>query len=344
MMLTGNNCSSFTDREKNRILYINGITAICSSACCSIAVILLLVKRLYSFFIYRLAMYQVLGSLFQGFSQVLVLMLINYRDDLYYKVSCDIMGFLLEYSMWVKLLFTVWLTFHLFSYVVFFKNLKNLEWLYLSSSIFFPLLFVWIPFTHHGYGVSGAWCYIRSWKSNCSSDKYTEGIVEQFALYYGPATIALAINLIIIIVMFVVLVCRARKTTQMSESHSLLTSKDKKLEALKQLLPLLAYPLIYFSLMIFPLVNRTYMALSSNISVALLTLHAVAQAVMGFFAGLALILHIVIVQFKLRGRQATTEEDHFSTFSGVTPFTSGAVTRFSLPNETDVESSKDCVQ
>ena len=209
-----NGCNNtFLPHQKSTILLANGIAAMCSCASCMIALLLLAVLRLYKSFIYRLAMYQILGSLFHGFSMALVLMLLNYNSEvLYYQVICKLTAFLMAYSIWVILLFTVWLTFHLFIYVVFFKDLKRLEWLYISSSVLLPILFVWIPFIHDSYGVSGAWCFIRSWDDDCATRKYTKGIAEQFALYYGPATVAMVVSVTEIAVILVVVVKRASQS------------------------------------------------------------------------------------------------------------------------------------
>lgn len=337
------NITQLNQTQQNNILLANGITALFSVVSCIIGVSMVIALRLYKHFIYRLASYQVLGSLFQGTAMALVLVLIDYDEEkLQYRVACKITAFLIEYSLWVKLIFTIWLTFHLFAYVVFYKNLKKLEYLYLFSPMLFPLLFVWIPFIDGSYGVSGAWCYIRSWNDNCATNKYDPGIIEQFVLYYGPATAALIVNIIIIIFMIVIMLRRVRVDLDVRIQHSESTSltstalRNKKVEVLKQLVPLLAYPIIYFTLLIFPLTNRIYMAKANSLDPPLIMAQAVAQSSMGFFAGLALILHITFIQIKNRHRRAE-ESLPPRTVSGVTPYSSGAMTNYSLLKETDVD-------
>ncbi len=103
------------------------------------------------------------------------------------RISCHAVGVLKVYSMWVKLLFTLWLMFHLFCYVVLLKNLNKLEWLYITSTISFPLVcIVWIPFIDDNYGLSGGWCFIHMYKDDCATVKNKEGIAEVFALFYIP--------------------------------------------------------------------------------------------------------------------------------------------------------------
>ena len=345
------NGSTFSRSAKDRILLFDGVTGLCSTACCLGAVLLVVSLRLYKHFVYRLATYQVLASMFLSFAEGLSLMLYKYNGDLlYYRVSCKMTAFLLEYGDWLKLFFTNWLTFHLFSYVVFFKNLKRLEWLYISSSVLGPLLFAWIPFIHNSFGLSGAWCFIRSWQDDCATKNYKEGIVEQFVLYYGPGIALLILNMIAIGVMFTVMLRRAWKSSAPvpKESQPLKISAasktNQKHEVLKQLLPLLAYPIMYFALLFFPMVNRIYMAISSATNESLIIVQAVTQASKGFFAGLVLILHIAMVHLKrrkvkVRAVAAPCVSDHLSTKSEATPYTSGAITTFPLPNETDVENT-----
>ena len=330
---------SFSPEQRSKLLFAYSGTGMGSAVVCAVAMVMMGVMRLYKHFIYRLAVYQVLGSFLQAFSMGLVLTTLDYDDKLlYYRVACNLTAFFQQYSMWVKLLFTSWLTFHLFSYVVFFKNLKRLEWLYISSSVLGPLLISWIPFIHHSYGLAGAWCYIRSWKDDCPTEKYSEGIVEQFGLYYGPAALSLLVNIIAIGVMVVVMLWRARKSVQSTELQSLVGARDQYVEVLKQTLPLLIYPVIYFTLLLIPLSNRFYMAVSSSNNYGYVFAHAVAHPLMCFFAGLVLIIHMCyVLRWRSRGRPTESNADYPATFSGITPYTSGAITNYSVPIESDFD-------
>ena len=122
-----NKCNLSVD-QRDTILYAMGIPAIFSTVLCMVAILAVVLLGLSKLFIYRLTMYQVLGSLCQSFSMAFQFSLFRYSGDLlYYRVICRAVAFLLQYSLFMKLMFTVWLTIHLFSYVIFFKNLKSLE-------------------------------------------------------------------------------------------------------------------------------------------------------------------------------------------------------------------------
>ena len=328
--------------QKNGALLLYGCPGAFSVLCCMFAISMVIILKLYKYFIYRLAMYQVLASLFQSLIYASTLMLLNYNStQLYCRVICQVTAFFLVYAPFIKLMFTCWLTFHLFCYVVFLKNFKRLEWLYISSSLLIPLFLASVPFITKSYGMSGAWCYIRSWNNDSDSK---EGIAEQFSFYYGPATLFLILSVIAIVIMIAVMVYRAHKSvhSRSGENQPLTSDRNQKVKVIKQLLPLLAYPIIYFMLLIFPLTNRIYMAASGSkdSNVILLRAHAVSGGLMGTFAALVLVIHICVMKSTKFGKRISSEEDHLSTFTGVTPYTSGAVTKFSLPNESDVDIAK----
>ncbi len=87
----------------------------------------------------------------------------------------------------------------------------------------------------------------------------------------------------------------------LSENESLLPEQNEaNRKVLKQLLPLLAYPIIYFTLMLFPLINRLYDAFGNSTGFALIVTQGATIAIMGFFAGLALMVHIGCLNFMNR--------------------------------------------
>lgn len=335
---------TFSEEQKRQLLYVTGFTGIGSVLCCAIAISMVLLFRLCTRFAYRLATYQVIGSLFWSISCGLVLLQLNYDPTSESsRVSCHVVAFLLEYTMWVKLGFTLWLTFHLFCYVVLLKNLKWLEWLYIASSVFFPLVFiVWIPFIHDDYGIAGAWCFIRVWKGDCATEKYDEGIAETFALFYGPIVVSLGLNAIAVITMVIVMVRRACGNNGSDEKEPLLVEQNRaNVNALKQLLPLLAYPVIYFTLVLFPVINRLYDAFGNSTGFSLIITQGATIAIMGFFAGLALIIHICclnLVQSTSKSK-ARKETDNLASRNPSSTYANMSTTKtwFSLKRESEVD-------
>ena len=322
-------------------LYVNISLAIPSVLACVVALSLAFLLRLYKHFTYRLAMYQVFGSLSWDASIVLSFSEFSDPYSVFYHVMCKLVAFLLVFSMLMKLMFTLWLTFHLFCYVVFFKNLKRLEWLYITSSVFLPLLMSVIPFIHNNYGVAGVWCFVREEKDDCTSNR--DGIIEIFALFYGPIVVSLILSVLAIVIMIVVMVRRAyvNSNTQL-EKEPLVSSRSTAKTLVKQLLPLLAYPIIFFTLVLIPVVDRLVDVAAKHRNYGLILAHGIAAPVMGFFAGLALFVHILC----LRHRNGCTIQGYEETDTvlvasvGIsTRVSPSSNTRYSLKAESEVDIS-----
>ena len=130
---------------------------------CLLAAILVHRLKLYTKLVYRLALYQVLSALGMSSVSIMEVMFINYDDspNIYGRI-CKAIGFLLVYTEWIKLLFTMWVTFHLFCFAVLYKNLKKLEVLYVVTSLLVPAVIAIVPLVTQAYGISsdGDICYI----------------------------------------------------------------------------------------------------------------------------------------------------------------------------------------
>ena len=166
-------------------------------------------------------------------------------------------------------------------------------------SVFYivPLLYSWIPFIHNSFEVAGVWCWIRDWKDDCATEKYLERIIEQFALWYGPLFISLTISVAAVLIILIVLTQRAYahrnlKIECLVENHK----QNQNKQAIKELLPLSTYPVIFYVFTLFSLSDRIYSSISSNASFELALVHSITTSLWGFCSSLALIL--VIRQLK----------------------------------------------
>ena len=293
--------NTFSKEQIDQILIALSSTGTASMLTCFTGVLIVMILKLYKKFAYRLATYQVLAALFFSFTLSLELMALHYDSkSVFSRRACEAVGFLTQYSTWVKLMFTACLTFHLFCLAVFFKNFQKLETVYIFVSVLSPLLHAWIPFINDSFGISGAWCWIRGWKNDCAKEKYTPGLIEQFALWYGPFFLVALIDALAIILMVTVLMLRAflekRNSRSQSSEPLLVRKRDQKKEALRQLMPLLIYPLLFLVLIVFAMVDRVYGAVAKTASYPLAIIHAVFGLSWGFFAGLALILHLCLLR------------------------------------------------
>ena len=227
---------------------------------CFTSVVLVFVFKLYIYFVHRLALYQVLAALFSGLALTLELLFLIFRkDDEKNHWLCETVGFLTLYFSWVRLLFTAWLVVHLFCQAVLHKDPqrdhKCYEVLCVVISFMFPLLFTWIPFVNKDYGPAGAWCWIKNWNNNCIDNLSIVGIAEQFVLWHGPAMFFSVVESIAIIVIVLrLLFCYQPSNVPTGSARPLMelprNLAQKRRKALNELLPLLAYPILFCLLLI----------------------------------------------------------------------------------------------
>ena len=314
------------------ILTLVSTLGVASVLLCTMAIVLVLVLRLYRSLVYRLAAYQVLAALLYGIVCSFEMYASGYNET-NLNVStplCKATAFFMIYFVWVKLMFTACVTAHLFFFAVFYRNLKKLEPLYVLSSVLVPVVISVIPFTTGSYGRAGAYCWIQNWKNNCPQNVSDAGVAMQFTVWYGPAFFVLLGDLVAVVVMVTVLV---RRALNKSQQHK---------EVLTQMLPLFAYPVTYILLLVVPIATRVYTALPNNDTTADRTLLALTGACMslwGLAAGAALLVHICVmknhkhhsehvhvkVQYESLTEEATTIEGG----------TSDAYTFYEAPREDD---------
>lgn len=284
------NNSSCNGLSQSSLIIASSINGV-SMVVCVLAIILLCVLKLYRKPVYRLALYQVLVA--SSYASVFVASIIfidYYAHPDIYEPLCVTFAFWNMYFIWTKLLLTVCVSFHLFVFAVLNKNLSRLEPLYVVFSLFVSAVISVVPFMTRSYGLSGSYCWIQEWKNNCNSEVLRAGVIEQFALWYVPSMVILTIASTAMVIMVIVLVYRANVRRGMNNQHW---------QALKQLLPLSAYPILFFVFDVPTCVNRAYGTRSdvpTNIRDLLSVLDAIS--VMGFSLspGVILVVHVVVAK------------------------------------------------
>lgn len=257
---------------------------------CLFAVALLCTLKLHSKTIYRLSLYQVLPAsalAIQSIGQIFLLDR-SVSSEAGVHSACKVFAFLFLYIEWVKLLFVVWAAFHVFCFAVFYKNLKRLEILYVTTSLIIPAGIASVPFATNTYGPSQSWCWIEVWKDNCpGGDLLKNGVIEVLGLWYGPAVGTLGIVSVAMICMIIILLYRAfiRRS---------LTGQNWRM--IKQFLPLVSYPILFFLFLLPQLILRFYYSgsmTSEQNKVFSLGLIA-CSAGWSLSAGVAVIAHVLL--------------------------------------------------
>ena len=306
-------CSISTDNDKLNncpILLLMSSVGAAAIVVCLVALIMAFKFKLHKFLIHRLAIYQILSATLYSIVCVMEVIFIKYRyDNDSYHIPCIIEGFMLEYTLWIKLMFTFCLTFHLFCLSVFHAMFARLEVFYVLTSVFGPLLFIWIPFVSINgskitYGLAGAWCWIQNWKNNNASTNLVQGEVEQYALLYGPAISGLILCGVAVLVIAVVLIyraynCKCCRQDNDNESQPLLLKDDdlmKKRKTLREVLPLIIYPILSLMFYIPAFTNRLIGSIENKPNQMSFMWSAISLPLVGLLAGVSLIVHILILK------------------------------------------------
>ena len=304
----------FSDDEIRTILLTYGLTGVVSVFICLFAIILVLYFKLYQKFVHRLATYQVISALFFGIARSLQLMSVNdgefeFHSPVYNKM-CITVAFITISSSWMKLAFTMWVTVHIFVYSVWFKSMERLEKYCILPSVLIGPIIGAIPLITQSYGRAGPWCWIKNHRNPCNRSTFLEGEFQQFYVWYGPALIVLVLASLLVLGTLFVLICRIyfkRCLNLMNdESLPLLNTLSNRYRMVLQfVLPLLAYPIIFCVLIIIPLSNRLYEAVSKKSNYPLFLASAFCIPAMSCAAGIALIVHILIPKCSEWRRLAT---------------------------------------
>lgn len=284
---------------RDRLQYGTIITA-AAIAVCALSIICLVLLRLHTKFSYRLALYQVLSALIFGMACIGAFYAFPSESGTN-SVQCKAFAFVGQYTLWVEIVFTACLTFHLFSYSVFFKNLAKCEILYLLCSLLVPLALAIVPFVKENYGPSDAWCWIQVQKQENNTLIYDDtAVIVQFVILYGPAFAILLVCTGAVFVMGTILAYRAFRTRVVSFN----SGQQQHQQLLRQLLPLMVYPILFFLFFLAPFTECLYMVHEANRPPSLIFAAAFCIIFFSMAPGIALLVHMVVVFLITRRRRS----------------------------------------
>lgn len=284
------NCSMPYSEYKFVVVAIVNKVAACVSllACCFIAFLIIILKR-WSVFRQRLVLYLTASALLLSVATVL-----NRLDMQSGGMSntlwnfCVFSGFFLQVTAWMLFDSIVSITLYVFLRIVCGFDSAKYEWVYFLGIFFVPFLFNWIPFISLTYGRDGVWCWIRSYDFD-TCEELVFGRLLQFCLWFAPVYLILLI-LVVLYTVTLILIHRKRRLWTTAAQDPSAKKRLKKLEI--EIINLLAYPLIYFVLSIFPFINAVFNSLHPlEPRLVLWYLTAVLSPLQGVFISLAFTLH-----------------------------------------------------
>ena len=253
---SSNSCISYQPYHTEDYAYVAIASAVSAlvtllASCLVISIMVLFQK--WRYFSQRLVLYLAIAALLTAIATVLHRVDYHNQTSDFYLGFCMFGGFLEQITSWMFLNAIISITLYLFASTVLKRDTARLELGYVLFIFVFPLLFNWIPFLHGAYGRSGAWCWIRSQdRVTCESFAFGQWLI--FVLWFVP----LYVILIILVVLYVIILLSLHRESLRWSGNAASTEEAKELEKKikRDLLPLMAYPLIYFLLSIPPFINR----------------------------------------------------------------------------------------
>ena len=282
----GSECSVFDTYPYVIVAAVSAGSAMVSALCCIIVICLVFLLKKHYFFIQRLILYHCLATLFLSFATVLRLHRLGYRNNSEaINALCIFSGFAKQLTNWFLIMDYSVITFTLLMTAIFHKNVARLECLYVVLIFIFPFTFNWIPFIENTYGLTGAWCWIRSINyEDCTTHRF--GVILQTALLDVPEVIFVVVMIPTYVIVIIVVARQRCRWRRGREPH------DQNEKALRQRIneevwPLLFYPFGVLLLNIFPSANHIYRLVhNDDPSYVLWMLHAVFSPLQGGYVAL----------------------------------------------------------
>ena len=251
-------CLEFSAEEQKTLnTTVISVSSVASLACI-LAIAFILVSRGYRKFVHRLILYLMVAALLEALVSILQVVPVHYIGNFGavregFEGLCAAAGFLINVAVWMELLVICCIVLVI---VLVFKSNANIikqkhEVCGLAVLLILPFSLNWIPFVKDMYGLSGGGCWIKpSVKSSCKYDYV--GLIFMFLLSYGPAFLVCSIAFVLFSAMAFVMCKRALRQEQGLRQLSV------HKQGLREVLPLILYPLIYLVLWIALAATRIY--------------------------------------------------------------------------------------
>ena len=264
---------------------------------CVIAMIFVLASRFYKDTVQRLIVYKLITVLVYSLAQLLYL---KHETTLYGALLSNI-------TYCVNLLLTFWLTIILYLCIVHLKeliNFKKLEPVTIITSCIPFILFILLPFG--SYNVCKRKPQVISSNVDILAYIYTTGYSIAGLLYF--------ITSILVVVIFIRVITRSRLTLPIQGDNQALLNTNKWKTLSKQLLPLVAYPIVntVVAMILFPLSIVSFDRIKHDGPTTIFVNTALAS--IGLITSIVVILHLCILKCKkrrIRRRRRREEDDAF---------------------------------
>lgn len=239
-MDNASNCT--TVREVKPIITMYSVFSVAATLFYVAAIGIIVKKKLHRQFIHRLSVYLALGGLLRVMAIWISVMPVDIQqpDDSNVSVRdgwmgvCSFGGFLNQYTGFIQTFTVVWLAIYIFFGVVYLKQLtqRKYELAGLATIVLAPLLLTWEPLIYTSYGLSTTICWIAV--PSC----YTQNNAATYYVLLISAIPQIILTQFGLFIMSIAMISLLRKIyLKFYEHHYWL--------AMKEILPLMLFPLLY---------------------------------------------------------------------------------------------------
>lgn len=203
-----------TDLNVTQLKTINMARSVAGATCTlmvSSILIHILIHKAFASALQRLFLYLVLATILQE-----ALIAISFEHQFVYpgqEEFCTGYGFIIQWSGVVMFNFALGIMLYLL-YLVYvqlrgepFARLKRskrgkklIECIYVLFVLIFPLTYLWIPFLHGNYGLSGASCWMRALDDNCNNVGLADQLIFAYGSYEGVGAVAILVTVGMVII------------------------------------------------------------------------------------------------------------------------------------------------
>lgn len=251
---TNGNCSIYNiynNRDFKNVAIVNTAVAFLSLLACSFGLFVIILFKKWQFFNQRLVLYLIISATLVAIRTILHR--IDYGNEFTqsFEGFCVFMGFASELTAWMILNAITAITIYLFLVVACNKFSEKYEYIYILFIFAFPFTYSWIPFINQAYGRAGVWCWIRTIDLiTCTPFKF--GGVLQLVLFYVPVFTIL----LILVILYLIILCKLHRKNKYWKVSVDQTTKYTEKMVKREVISLLAYPLICIILFIPQVCNR----------------------------------------------------------------------------------------
>ena len=288
---TNKTCFKFSESGFYTVSWLRTGLSILAAVMCIVAIIFIFLLKAYKMFVHRLVLYLCLAALFSAIMTAIQLAPVTHVCDhvvVKHPKGCTAAAALIEYSVWATLILTIWIGIHFFTLAVFSKDYqksRKYELCIILTAVIVPIVFCIVPLFHIDkmkmYGLAGAWCWIKATDETCRVIQ--AGVIEQFALWYAPVMLFVLFFFVITVVVIIVLFIKKKEAAT--------EQQDQFSRSLKEMRPLLFYPIIFSAIYSLGFANRIYYAATQKAILGLWISHAVVDPMFPLIIPLAFFVH-----------------------------------------------------